>query len=41
MLQSFIESPKTTKELDEIIAQEDQHIKLLQECEIAMVNGKQ
>ena len=40
MLQSFIESPKTTKELDEIIAQEDQHIKLLQECEIAMVNGK-
>ena len=41
MLQSFIQSPETIKELDEIIAQEDHHIKLLQECEIAMVNGKQ
>jgi rubrerythrin len=40
MLQSFIESPETTKELDEIIAQEDQHIKLLKECKVAMVNGK-
>lgn len=40
MLQSFIESPETTKELDEIIAQEDQHIKMLQECEIPVVNGK-
>ena len=41
MLQSFIQSPETTKELDEIIAQEDQHIKLLKECGVAMVNGKQ
>ena len=39
MLQSFIESPETTKELDEIIAQEDQHIKLLEECKAGMVNG--
>jgi hypothetical protein len=28
------------KELDEIIAEEEQHIKLLKECEIEMVNGK-
>jgi rubrerythrin len=41
MLQSFIESPETTKELDEIIAQEDHHIKLLKECEFEMVSGKQ
>jgi rubrerythrin len=40
MLQSFIESPETTKELDEIIAQEDQHIKLLKECKVAVVNGE-
>ena len=39
MLQSFIESPETTKELDEIIAQEDKHIKLLMECKFTMVNG--
>ncbi|MGD8314918.1 MAG: hypothetical protein PVI17_09260, partial [Syntrophobacterales bacterium] len=40
MLQSFIQSPETTKELDEIIAQEDQHIKMLEECEIAVVKGE-
>lgn len=40
MLQSFIQSPETTKELDEIIAQEDQHIKMLQECEITVVKGE-
>jgi rubrerythrin len=39
MLQSFIQSPETTKELDEIIAQEDQHIKMLQECEIGVVKA--
>ena len=41
MLQSFIQSPETTKELDEIIAQEDHHIKLLKECGVGMVNGEQ
>ena len=41
MLQSFIHSPETTKELDEIIAQEDQHIKLLKECGVEMVSGEQ
>jgi rubrerythrin len=40
MLQSFIDDPETMKELDEIIAEEEQHIKLLKECEIEMVNGK-
>jgi len=40
MLQSFIDDPETIKELDEIIAEEEQHIKLLKECEIEMVNGK-
>jgi rubrerythrin len=34
MLQSFMDNPETIKELDEIIAEEDQHIKLLMECEI-------
>jgi len=34
MLQSFIDNPETVKELDEIIAEEDQHIKLLMECKI-------
>ena len=40
MLQSFIESPETTKELDEIIAQEDKHIKLLMECKVEMVKDE-
>jgi len=40
MLQSFIDDPETINELDEIIAEEEQHIKLLTECEIEMVNGK-
>jgi len=40
MLQSFIESPETMKELDEIIAEEDQHIKLLMACKVDMVNGE-
>ncbi len=40
MLQSFIENPETMKELDEIIAEEDQHIKLLIECKFEMVNGE-
>ena len=34
MLQSFIDEPETMKELDEIIAEEEQHIKLLMECKI-------
>jgi rubrerythrin len=41
MLQSFIDDPETLAELEEIIAEEDQHIKLLRECEIEMVSGKQ
>jgi rubrerythrin len=41
MLQSFIDDHETTKELEEVIAQEEQHIKLLKECGVAMVNGKQ
>ena len=40
MLKSFIDSPETTKELDEVIAQEEQHIKLLKDCEDKMVKGK-
>ena len=40
MLQSFIQSPETTKELDEVIAQEEQHIKLLKECEDEMISGE-
>jgi len=40
MLQSFIDDPETVKELDEIIAEEEQHIKLLMKCEIEMVEGK-
>jgi rubrerythrin len=40
MLQSFIDDPETNKELDEVIAQEEQHIKLLKECEVNMVGGK-
>ena len=39
MLQSFIEDPETNKELDEVIAQEEQHIKLLKECEAEMLKG--
>ncbi|MEJ2234809.1 MAG: ferritin family protein [Syntrophobacterales bacterium] len=39
MLQSFIDDPETNKELDEVIAQEEQHIKLLRECEAGMVKG--
>jgi rubrerythrin len=39
MLQSFIDDPETNKELDEVIAQEEQHIKLLKECEDEMVKG--
>jgi rubrerythrin len=39
MLQSFIDDPETNKELDEVIAQEEQHIKLLKECEAEMVKG--
>jgi len=34
MLQSFMDNPETMKELDGIIAEEDQHIKLLLECKI-------
>jgi rubrerythrin len=40
MLQSFIDDPETVRELDEIIAEEEQHIKLLTKCEIEMVEGK-
>jgi len=40
MLQSFINDPETMKELDEIIAEEEQHIKLLMECETEMANGE-
>jgi rubrerythrin len=40
MLQSFIDDHQTSKELEEVIAQEEQHIKLLKECEVAMVSGK-
>ena len=40
MLQSFIASPETARELDEIIAQEDEHIKLLMECKVTMVKGE-
>jgi rubrerythrin len=40
MLQSFIEDPGTARELDEIIAEEEQHIKLLTQCEIEMIEGK-
>jgi rubrerythrin len=39
MLQSFIDDPETNKELDEVIAQEEQHIKLLKECEDEMGKG--
>lgn len=39
MIQSFIDDPETIQELDEIIAQEEQHIKLLHECEDGMVKG--
>ena len=37
MLQSFIDDPETIKELDEIIAEEEQHIKVLMKCEIEMM----
>lgn len=40
MLQSFIDDPETTKELDEIIAEEEQHIKVLMKCEIEMVKSE-
>ena len=40
MLQSFIDNPETNKELDEVIAQEEQHIKLLKECEGEMISSK-
>jgi rubrerythrin len=40
MIQSFIDDLETVKELDEIIDEENQHIKLLRECEARMVNGK-
>ena len=40
MLQSFIDDPETTKELDHIIAEEEQHIKLLLNCEIEMLKGE-
>ena len=40
MLQSFIDDPETMRELDAIIAEEQQHIKLLQECEDGMVKGE-
>jgi rubrerythrin len=32
MLQSFIETPETLKELDDIIAEEHRHIDMLKEC---------
>ena len=32
MLQSFIETPETLKELDDIIAEEHRHIEMLKEC---------
>ena len=38
MIQSFIDDPETVKELDEIIDEENQHIKLLAECKNEMVN---
>jgi len=40
MLQSFIDDPETIKELDEIIAEEEQHIKVLIKCEIEMVKSE-
>jgi rubrerythrin len=40
MLQSFINDPETVKELDKIITEEEQHIKLLMKCETEMVEGK-
>ena len=40
MLQSFIDDPETIKELNEIIDEEDQHIKILTECKIEMVDGE-
>ena len=40
MLQSFIDDPETVKELDHIIAEEEQHIKLLLNCEIEILSGK-
>jgi rubrerythrin len=40
MLQSFIEDPETLKDLDEIITEEEQHIKLLTKCEVDMGDDK-
>jgi rubrerythrin len=40
MIQSFVDDPEIAKELDEIIAEEEQHIKLLAECETEMGNQK-
>ena len=40
MLQSFIDDPETVKELNEIIDEENQHIKFLTECKIEKVEGE-
>ena len=40
MLQSFVDDPEIVKELDEIIAEEEQHIKLLAKCETEMGDDK-
>jgi rubrerythrin len=40
MLQSFIDDPETVEELNEIIDEENQHIKFLTECKIEMVDGE-
>jgi rubrerythrin len=40
MLQSFVDDPEIVKELDEIIAEEEQHIKLLTKCETEMGEDK-
>jgi rubrerythrin len=39
MLQSFMDDPQTVNELDEIIDEENKHIKLLAECKGGMVKG--
>jgi rubrerythrin len=40
MLQSFIDDPETLKELNQIIDEENQHIKFLTKCKIEMVDGE-
>ena len=40
MLQSFMDDPETVKELNEIINEENQHIKFLTECKIEMADGE-